>query len=41
MVEAVAAGNWMRTDKATHTKAGAASSHPVGEGAVNERVQPP
>ncbi|MEQ2294235.1 hypothetical protein AMECASPLE_001905 [Ameca splendens] len=32
IVEATAADNWMRTDKATHTKDGAASSQPVGGG---------
>lgn len=38
--EAMAAGNWMRTDKATHTKEGAASSHPMGGGEADEHVQP-
>lgn len=28
----MAAGNWMRTDKATHTKEGSASTHQMGEG---------
>ena len=32
IVEPIAAGNWMRTDKATRTKEGAASSQPMGEG---------
>jgi len=39
-VEAIAAGNWMRTDKATHTKEGAASSQPVGGGEAHECEQP-
>lgn len=30
IVQATAAGSWMRTDKATRTKEGAASSQPVG-----------
>lgn len=40
IVEPIAAGNWMRTGKATRTKEGAASSQPMGEGEANECVQP-
>lgn len=38
--EAVATGKWMRTDKATHTKEGLASSDTAGGGEANECVQP-
>lgn len=39
IMESVAVGNWMRADKATHTKEGAACSQPVGGREANECVQ--